>query len=91
LSCRRHHRAVHEDGYQLNRQPDGELQFRRADGRVLPGVPPPPRVPDDPVKALRALNDAERLVLHAHTVTPGWFGERLDVGYAIDVLHPLAR
>ena len=22
---------------------------------------------------------------------PGWFGERLDVGYAIDVLHPLAR
>ena len=87
----RHHRAVHEEGYQLNRQPDGELQFRRPHGRVLPGVPPPPRVPDDPVKVLRALNDAEGLVLHAHTVTPGWFGERLDVGYAIDVLHPLAR
>ena len=50
----------------------------------------PPRVPD-PVKVLRALNDAEGLVRHAHTVTPGWFGERLDVGYAIDVLHPLAR
>ncbi len=91
LLCRRHHRAVHEEGYQLNRQPDGELQFRRPDGHVLPGVPPPPRVPDDPVKVLRALNDAEGLVLHAHTVTPGWFGERLDVGYAIDVLHPLAR
>jgi len=27
LLCRRHHRAVHEDGYQLARQPDGELQF----------------------------------------------------------------
>jgi len=91
LLCRRHHRAVHEEGYQLNRQPDGELQFRRPDGRVLPGVPPPPRVPDDPVKVLRALNDAEGLVLHAYTVMPGWFGERLDVGYAIDVLHPLAR
>ena len=25
------------------------------------------------------------------TATPGWRGERLDVGYAIDVLHPLAR
>jgi hypothetical protein len=25
------------------------------------------------------------------TATPGWQGERLDVGYAIDVLHPLAR
>ena len=23
-------------------------------------------------------------------MTPGWFGERLDLGYAIDVLHPLA-
>jgi hypothetical protein len=21
----------------------------------------------------------------------GWLGERLDVGYAIDVLHPLAQ
>jgi hypothetical protein len=25
------------------------------------------------------------------TATPGWQGERLDVGYAIDVLHPVAR
>ena len=28
--------------------------------------------------------------MHAHTATPGWLGERLNVGYAIDVLHPLA-
>ena len=28
LLCRRHHRAVHEDGYHLDRQPDGALQFR---------------------------------------------------------------
>src|SRR5262249_38019687 len=25
LLCRRHHRAVHEDGYQVERQPDGNL------------------------------------------------------------------
>jgi len=24
-------------------------------------------------------------------MTPGWLGERLDVGWAIDVLHPLAN
>src|SRR2546423_134211 len=41
LLCRRHHRAVHEEGYQVERQPDGELRFRRPDGRVLPEVPPP--------------------------------------------------
>jgi hypothetical protein len=29
-------------------------------------------------------------VLHARTAMPGWLGERLDVGYAIDVLHPRA-
>jgi Domain of unknown function (DUF222)/HNH endonuclease len=91
MLCRRHHRAVHEEGYQLTRQPDGELLFRRPDGLVLPDVPPPPKVPDEPAKVLRALNEAEGLALHARTAMPGWLGERLDVGYAIDVLHPLAR
>ena len=89
--CRRHHRAVHEEGFQVVRQHDGELQFRRPDGRVLPDVPPPPRVPDDPEAALRAVNDAAGLVLHARTAMPLWLGERLNVGYAIDVLHPLAQ
>ena len=66
LLCRRHHRAVHEEGYQVERQADGDLRFRRPDGRPLPQVPPPAAV-------------------------PGWLGDRLDVVYAIDVLHPLAR
>ncbi len=89
--CRRHHRAVHEEGYQLDRQPNGELRFRRPDGRPLPEVPPPREVRGDPVKILRAQHDAEGLVLNARTTTPGWLGERLNVGWAIDVLHPLAR
>src|SRR5205807_2496832 len=84
LLCRRHHRAVHEDGYQLARQPDGELQFLRPDGQLLPEVPLVPPVPIDPVGVLRAQHDAEGLVVHAHTATPGWLGERLNVGYAID-------
>src|SRR2546429_496564 len=90
LLCRRHHRAVHEEGYQVDRQPDGELRFRRPDGRPLPEVPPPLDVLGDPVEILRGQHDAEGLVLHAGTATPGWLGERLDVGWAIDVLHPLA-
>ena len=43
------------------------------------------------MKVLRAKHDEEELVLNARTATPGWLGERLDVGWAIDVLHPLAR
>ncbi|MBI2161961.1 MAG: DUF222 domain-containing protein [Candidatus Rokubacteria bacterium] len=91
LLCRRHHRAVHEEGYQVERQPDGELRFRRPDGQFLPEVPPPAAVPADPVQALRARHEAQGLRLHARTAIPGWLGEPLNVGWAIDVLHPLAR
>jgi Domain of unknown function (DUF222)/HNH endonuclease len=90
MLCRRHHRAVHEEGYRVERQPDGELRFRRPDGRPLPDVPPPPAIPDDPVGALRARNEEAGLHLHARTACPGWLGESLDVGWAISVLHPRA-
>jgi Domain of unknown function (DUF222)/HNH endonuclease len=91
LLCRRHHRAVHEEGYQVDREPDGALCFRRPDGRLLPEVPAPATVPADPVPALRARHEAQGLRLDARTTRPGWLGERLDVGWAIDVLRPRAR
>lgn len=91
MLCRRHHRAVHEAGYQVERQPDGELRFRRPDGQPLPYVLPPPELPGDPVKQLRARNEAAGLSLDARTTMPGWLGEPLDVRWAIDVMHPLAR
>ena len=69
LLCRRHHRAVHEEGYQVDRQADGELRFRRPNGRVLPEVPTPPEVRGDAVEVLRARHDAEGLVLHARTAS----------------------
>lgn len=91
LLCRRHHRAVHEEGYHLERLPDGALQFRRPDGRPLPDVPAPAAVPADPAGAIRAQNIAHGLKLHPRTGLAQWFGERLDVRWAIDVLHPRAR
>jgi hypothetical protein len=90
LLCRRHHRAVHEEGHQIERGADGSLQFRRPDGRALPEAPAAATVPVDPVAALRARHAAEGLRLHAGTGLAQWFGERLDVGWAIDVLHPRA-
>jgi hypothetical protein len=91
LLCGRHHRAVHEEGYQVARGPDGALRFRRPDGRPIPEVPPATRVHDDAVTILRAHHEAVGLRLHPRTALPGWLGEPLDVGWAIDVLHPLAR
>jgi Domain of unknown function (DUF222)/HNH endonuclease len=45
LLCRHHHRLVHEGGYSVRRGSgaDGEVEFRRADGREIPLVPPLPR------------------------------------------------
>jgi 5-methylcytosine-specific restriction endonuclease McrA len=91
LLCRRHHRAVHEEGYQVARLPDGALQFRRPNGYPLPEVPPPAAVPAEPIKALRACHDSQGLRINARTGCPSWLGERLNVGWAIDVLHPLAQ
>jgi hypothetical protein len=51
LLCRRHHRAVHEGGFQVERLPDGELHFLTPRGWVVPEVPTAPPVPDDPVQA----------------------------------------
>jgi 5-methylcytosine-specific restriction endonuclease McrA len=90
LLCRRHHRSVHEEGYRVARQPDGGLEFRRPDGRVLPDVPPASVVPADPVHALHATNIGHGLHIDAQTARVSWLGERLNVGWAIDVLHPRA-
>jgi hypothetical protein len=90
MLCRRHHRAVHEEGFQVERQANGELVFRRPDGRPLPDVPAAAAVPANPTDTLQAHNDTAGLQITARTSMPSWQGERLDVGYAINVLHPCA-
>jgi Domain of unknown function (DUF222)/HNH endonuclease len=89
--CRRHHRAVHEEGYHVERRTGDDLIFRQPNGRELPDVPPTPRPPADPLQALYDANAEHGLRIDAHTGRPTWTGERLDVGWAIDVLHPLAN
>jgi hypothetical protein len=90
MLCRRHHRAVHEDGYQLTREANGKLCFRTPHGVALAVAPAAPATSPDPVGQLRAQNDARGWHIDARTSTPSWLGERLNLGYAIAVLHPLA-
>jgi hypothetical protein len=90
LLCRGHHRSVHEGGYQVARLFDGALEFRRPDGRVLPDVPPPSDVPAAPAQALQVTNVRNGLHIDAETSRVSWLGAPLNVGWAIDVLHPLA-
>jgi hypothetical protein len=88
LLCRRHHRAVHEEGYQVERDGDGTLHFRTPRGWPIPDVPAPPAVPPDPTRALVTTHLAQGLAIGARTGTPSWLGERLDLAWAIGVLHP---
>jgi len=91
LLCRRHHRAVHEEGYRIERKADGAFAFYRPQGWPIPDVPPMPGVAGDAAETLRAANAATGATVGPHTLTPLWRGEQIDVVYAIDVLHPLAN
>ncbi|MPZ19159.1 MAG: DUF222 domain-containing protein [Luteitalea sp.] len=93
LLCKRHHRAVHEEGFTLTRAPDGTVAVCRPDGRPLPAAPPAPRwntqggEVEDPLAPSTARLTAAGIGIGAHTATPDWFGERLDLDYALDVLR----
>jgi hypothetical protein len=89
LLCRRHHRAVHEEGYRVCRASDGTLRFTRPDGRPIPEVPCALSVPVDSSAVLRAQDGCPPIT--ARTGMPVWSGERLDVSWALDVLRPPAN
>ncbi len=91
LLCRLHHRAVHEEGYQVARDTDGTLRFHTPGGRPIPDVPAPPAVSSEPAQAIVAANRAGGVAINARTGCPSWLGERLDLGWAIDILHPAAN
>ncbi|HEY7518176.1 MAG TPA: hypothetical protein VIE36_07770 [Methylomirabilota bacterium] len=64
--------------------------FRWPTGLLLAAVPPPAAVPAEDLDPLGAHSDALGLEIDAYTSTPAWLGERLDLEWAISVLHPLA-
>jgi hypothetical protein len=93
VSLRRfHHTAVHERGFRVERRADGTLGFRWPHGRPLPEVPPPMPMSEDPAATLRERREALGLRFHPRTgLATTWAGDRLDVGYVIDVRLPLAQ
>jgi len=70
----------------VDRHPDGELRFRRPDGRLLPEVPLPLRYP--PIPSRPCGRGTTRRAPHPRADgEPRLAGERLDVA-GIDVMHP---
>ena len=91
LLCRRHHRCVHEEGYRVERSPEGELRFFRPQGWEIPYVPPPPRLFRDPLEALSTRLVEDGVSIDANTGFPRWDGRRLDLALAIDGMWHIGR
>ena len=98
--CSQHHRLVHEGGYGV-RMNDGEIEFTRPNGQVMPpagkllGAFPRERhcagegstKPSCQGGEALAASHAERgLDIDAETARCGWMGERMDYNTAIDGL-----
>jgi ribosomal protein S5 len=84
--CRRHHRAVHEEGFGVELRPDGEAVFRRPDGRILAPAPEPPGGGD----RIRALLDhlaARRIEVDPAASRPDWDGGPCDYNWALQWLR----
>ena len=76
LLCRRHHRLVHEGGFEVQTLPDGEIWFIYPDGRTLPAAPDG-RFRGN-AEAIRVDNRNNGLDITSETLPPLWRGEIMD-------------
>ena len=92
LCCRFHHRAVHEEGFQVVADAAGQFRFLRPDGVALPAEPPAACWEGAPLAPTDARLAAAGVSIGPHTATPDWYGESLDLTAALEVLwQPPAR
>jgi len=88
LLCRRHHRVVHEGGFAVTLHEDGVARFTDPDGRPLLAAPPAPQWTGPALASTDTHLQADGIEIGPGTATPDWHGERLDLPWAIAVLHP---
>ena len=84
--CRRHHRAVHEEGFRVELRRDGELRFFRPDGRPLVEAPALPA--SGTSRGRRSLTASHRAASSSTSEAglPSWDGTPLDLAWAVDCL-----
>ena len=82
--CKYHHMLVHDRGYLIAVARDGTFTFYWPDGTL---IPPSPALPQ-PGGTIADCHDAD---IDPDTIIPPWYGERLDLDYAIDACFANAR
>jgi hypothetical protein len=79
-NCKYHHRLVHEGGWSIEREPDGQVTFRRPDGTTLETVP----VRATPAAGHIEPANAERgLTISSSTCVPKCYGDPLELDWTI--------
>jgi hypothetical protein len=74
--CRRHHRRIHERGYQIAAAAGATFTFSTPDGSEILASEPLPEV-TGPVSGC---HDAD---IQPGTIIPPWYGERLNLDHTI--------
>jgi hypothetical protein len=89
LLCRRHHRAVHEDGFTIAQRDDGALVFYRPDGTCVEIAPATHRGDMDVVAPapIAARQIAPCVAAGPYAATARGDHGPFDVGWAIDILR----
>jgi hypothetical protein len=84
LVCSFHHQQIHDHGY-LIRWLAGRWAFRRPDGTPIPTAGAPLA---GNTETLIEMHTRARLRIDRTTLTPDWYGERLDPEPILDALLP---
>ncbi len=83
LLCRRHHRRVHEGGYRVCSDRNGQVVFFTPKGNPLFEAPPLPELPPDPVEALVRDNRERGIRPNGLSGAPKWRRD-WDIPWAIE-------
>jgi hypothetical protein len=92
LLCRTHHRRVHEGGYRVCSDKNGQVVFFTPSGKALFEAAPPPELGPNPVQALIRRNRERDIILDPWGAEPGWRWDR-DIPWhieaaAVEALYP---
>ena len=80
LLCRRHHRQVHEGGFGVHAEADGEIWFSYPTNKVLP-TNGDGRFRGN-AQRIKVENIQNGLKITANTLPPMWHGEEMDYDLA---------
>ncbi len=72
LLCRAHHRRVHEGGYRVCSDRNGQVVFFTPKGKALFEAPPLPELPPDPVESLVRGNRERGITPDCSSGAPKW-------------------